>query len=203
VRAKLLLFALTAFAGFGQNANLAGLPEYGVILEGTINAPKVVNNSGKSLLGHVLHYEDSNGEGKLIQVLTTNEIMLNGHLQPVPTTWKPAVYNGVEPVKVMLDAVIFEDGHFVGPDKGQSFDKLSEILDAQVALARRVMNREPDIWTELENLTKPSAFHNQTWQVHSGLTFLVRDLIYIKNHYGEDKALKIAEFSASLPKLWR
>ena len=29
MRAKMLLFALSALAGFGQDANLLGLPEYG------------------------------------------------------------------------------------------------------------------------------------------------------------------------------
>jgi hypothetical protein len=41
VRAKLLLFTLTALAGFGQNANMVGLPEYGVTLSGTLDNPKL------------------------------------------------------------------------------------------------------------------------------------------------------------------
>lgn len=51
-----LLAATWGCVGWGQDAvqTLAGLPEYGVELTGTLKNPTIVNNSGKTIIGYVL-----------------------------------------------------------------------------------------------------------------------------------------------------
>ena len=54
----LALLAATTWGcvGWGQDAvqTLVGLPEYGVMLTGSVQNPTIVNNSGKTIIGHVL-----------------------------------------------------------------------------------------------------------------------------------------------------
>ena len=45
------------------NASLVGLPEYGVTLRGTVEEPTIVNGSGRTIIGHVLHFEYPEGGG--------------------------------------------------------------------------------------------------------------------------------------------
>jgi hypothetical protein len=220
MRAKLLLFTLTALAGLGQNANMVGLPEYGVILTGDIESPTpaIVDGSHKYLLAYVLRLTHANGGSLATPRLLTRNFRLNRPIisTPVPSNSIVAMVNGVvvsgpgagPVVKAILESVVFDDGQFVGTDS-RYFDNMSIQIDAERLLAQRVATQPPDIWTELSGLLEPSNFEairGKTTEEH--LVFLAQrslaqDLVQAKNKQGEAAAFEIANRSASLPVLWR
>jgi hypothetical protein len=218
MRAKLLLFTLTALAGFGQNANAVGLPEYGVVLTGDIESPTptIVDGSHKYLLAYVLRVTHANGGSIAAPRLLTRNFRLNLPINgtPVLSNSIAATVNGVvvsgpgagPVVKAILESVIFDDGHFVGTDS-RYFDNMSIQIDAERLLAQRVATQPPDIWTELSGLLEPSlANQGKTTEEH--LVFfaqrsLAQDLVQAKNKQGEAAAFEIAARSALLPNVWK
>lgn len=62
--------------------------------------------------------------------------------------------NGGAPVQAILDAVIFDNGEFVGSDSGQLFEMLSGQVDGERTLAQAVLGKEIS-WDELEVLAPP------------------------------------------------
>lgn len=218
MRAKLLLFTLTALASFGQNANMVGLPEYGVILTGDIESPTpaIVDGSHKYLLAYVLRVTHANGGSIAAPRLLTRNLRLNLPINgtPVLSNSIAATVNGVvvsgpgagPVVKAILESVIFDDGQFVGPDS-RYFDNMSIQIDAERLLAQHVATHPPDIWTELSGLLEPSlANQGKTTEEH--LVFfaqrsLAQDLVQAKNKQGEAAAFEVAARSALLPNVWK
>jgi hypothetical protein len=90
-------------------------------------------------------------------------------------------------VRVVLDALIFPDGQFVGPDMGQSFEELTKQLIAEQELAQRVSAARNDpakretILAEVTGLAQPYRpgprplydLLSQIWQES-----LARDLVF-------------------------
>lgn len=233
MRAKMLLFALSALAGFGQDANLVGLPEYGVELVGTIENPTIVNNSGKTIIGRVLRCEYGNvrGAGHYIN-LTTRGIRLNmknmaaglppgGTQSPLSGDVRPRIAsNSIPPqtitiTRCILDAIVFADGQFVGPDEGHYFEPMANQVIAEQAVAERVAAGRNDpaqreaVWAEITHLVPPPPFRPQRSRdpqatlVEQARISVARDLLSAKNESGEAAAYDIADREMAIPKLWR
>jgi hypothetical protein len=128
----LALLAVTCFAlvAWGQQTALVGLPEYGVELTGTVQNPTIVNNSGRTIIGHVQCMEYASGGCQYRRDLNTRDLRLNmknlsvERRAPVIVAYGP---NLTPPtfVRVVLDAVVFADGQVVGPDQGHNFEGMA------------------------------------------------------------------------------
>ena len=216
---------------------LAGLPEFGVTLTGTPAHPTIVNNSGKSLIGYVLRMEYASGQSGYGRTLNTRSLRLNvpalglggpasagippgGTLRleyptpPIVTSF-PSSQASTPPVRIRaaLDALIFSDGQFVGPDVGHNFEVLEKRLIAEQELAQRVSAARNDpakretILAEVTGLAQPHRSPrshdreqalSQIWQEQ-----LARDLVFAKNRAGEDAVFDVADREMAIPKLWR
>ena len=154
------LLALASALWGQQDASLVDLPEFGVTLSGTPAHPTLVNTSGKSLIGYVLRMEYASGQSGYGRTLNTRSLRLNvpalglggpasagippgGTLRleyptpPIVTSF-PSSQASTPPVRIRaaLDALIFSDGQFVGPDEGHNFEVLAKQLIAEQELAQ-------------------------------------------------------------------
>lgn len=228
---KYLVALLTlTWAASGQQAvqTLVGLPEYGVTLTGTVQEPVIQNNSAKTIIGHVIR-KDYAGGGAFTSVNFSDRG--TGGIPPGQFSTKRAVsrvvtaVNGVvqgvqrtQPfVAATLDAVVFADGEFVGPDTAHNFEQLSRRLAAEqevaalVSAARNDPTKQTAAWAELDRIRTGSARSDfDQFQ-------LVVDLLNSRSRRGAADAPDDREVSASgdaaaydmadkvlaIPKLWR
>jgi hypothetical protein len=215
----MLLFALPALVCYGQDPNMVGLPQYGVILTGTPESPTptIVDNAHKYLLAYVLRPTHANGGSIATPRLLTRNFRLNLPINGTPgvSSSVSLMANGVllsgpgagPVVKAVLESVIFDDGQFVGDSR--YFDNMSIQFDAERLLAQHVVTHPPDIWTELSGLLRPSnVLATQGRTLQESLVFvaqvsLAQDLLATKQKKGEDAAYEVAGRSALLPNVWR
>ena len=207
----------------GPNASLVGLPEYGVTLRGTVEEPTIVNGSGRTIIGHVLHFEYPEGGGYWRDLKTRGLRLDMKNLSagiPPGGTENPlsAVPGGPAPVrvhpaapkalsKVSLDLVVFANGEVVGPDSGNQFADMANQVIAEQELAERVSAARSDpaqreaIWAEVNRLIqKGDAPQPEAERLQ---TSLARDLDFAKSHAGEGTAYDIADREMKIPKLWK
>lgn len=171
---KYLVALLTlTWVASGQQAvqTLVGLPEYGVTLTGTVQEPVIQNNSGKTIIGHVIR-KDYAGGGALTSVNFSDRGA--GEIPPGQFSTKramsgvvTAVNGGVQRtqpfVAATLDAVVFADGEVVGPDTAHNFEQLSRRLAAEqevaalVSAARNDPTKQTAAWAELDRLRTGAA----------------------------------------------
>ena len=227
-------FALVAW---GQDAvqTLVGLPELGITLKGTPQEPTVVNNSGRIIIGYVLHLGYASGGGQDRRNLKTRGLRLNnvpalGLSRPLdagippggtesPLSHSPgsaALVDTYPPpppfVKAVLDAVVFADGEFVGPDTGHNFEVLANQLIAEQELALRVSAARSDptkresAWAEVALIAHPQRPlpHVPGQELaEMGQRVLASDLMFAKNRAGEAAGYDVADREMAIPKLWR
>ena len=207
----------------GLNASLVGLPEYGVTLRGTVEETTIVNGSGRTIIGHVLHFEYSEGGGYWRDLKTRGLRLEMKNLSagippggtenplsavpggPAPVRVHPAVPKALS--KVSLDLVVFANGEVVGPDSGNQFADMANQVIAEQELAERVSAARSDpaqreaIWAEVNRLIqKGDAPQSEAERLQ---TSLARDLDFAKSHSGEGTAYDIADREMKIPKLWK
>jgi hypothetical protein len=154
--------AVVAGVMLGQNEPaLVGMPELGVTLTGTAEHPEVVNNSGRGILGYVIVSLEANGHGSLMPILKTHELRM-ALLKPAPasgpmaTPPRSSFDNGGPTVQAILDAVIFDNGEFVGSDPWQYFVILSGQIDGERTLAQDILAGRVS-WEQLDAQRLPSS----------------------------------------------
>ena len=117
-------------------------------------------------------------------------------------------------VRVVLDALIFADSQFVGPDMGQNFEVLTTQLIAEQELAQRVSAARNDpakretILAEVTRLAQPPRGPRPVHDPEHVLKqisqeVLARDLVFAKNRAGEAAVFDVADKELAIPKLWR
>jgi hypothetical protein len=233
----LTLLAVTwGCVAWGQDAvqTLVGLPEYGVELTGTVQNPTIVNNSGKTIIGHVLCLEYAAlGGCQYRRNLKTRELRLNmknlsagippsgldsplsppsssGREFPSPprVMTQGVILDERTLVRVVLDGVVFADGHFVGPDQGHNFDDIANQIVAEqelaglVSAARNDPTQREAAWVEVNRI-----FQNRQTPAYSRTDrlklVLAADLLNTQKHDGEAAAYDVADREMAIPKLWR
>jgi hypothetical protein len=132
--------AYVALLGLSVMAQTTGLPQYGVLLEGTADAPVLKNNSAKRIFAYSLVYD--NGGSSTVDMLGQLQIQPissvsiapgvsylaglrsssipgggGGDRFPAPTQVRNASGMPTQHTSATLDAVLFDDGHVVGPDR--------------------------------------------------------------------------------------
>jgi hypothetical protein len=215
------LLALTSVIWGRQNGSLVGLPEYGVILMGTVEEPSIVNGSGRIIIGHVLHFEHEGGSSYWRELKTRGLRLDMKNLSagippggresplsadgPAPIRVHPAVSKTFS--KVSLDVVVFANGEVVGPDSGNYFADMANQVIAEQEFAQRVSVARYDptkreaIWAEVNRLIQRS--NGPQPEAERLQTSLARDLDFAKNRSGETAAYDVADRQKTIPKLWR
>jgi hypothetical protein len=206
-----------------QNVSLVGLPEYGMILMGTVEGPTIVNGSGRTIIGHVLHFEHEGGSSYWRDLKTRGlRLDLKNLSAGIPPGGREsplsAVPGGPPPIrvrrgvpktlsKVSLDVVVFANGEVVGPDSGNNFaDMANQVIAEQelavrVSAARRDPTKREGIWAEINRLIQRGSGPQP--EAERLQTSLARDLDVAKNHSGQAAAFDIADREMAIPKLWR
>ena len=228
------LLILLDGSGLAQNTSTSGvtfvgLSKYGIELSGDPRAPTIVNRSTKKVLGYVLKFADASGRGPVERILPLAAIHRGEATQIgiAPGAERKAVIThevippgGVAPrmyTRVILDAVLFEDGELVGPDTFEAFESMSTRLKAERDLAKLLLDsrtgapaQRDAAWSKIVQLSK-----NDTNNVNSGAppftntlynftqSTLARDLLRARDTKGEAAAFDIAQKSSSLPTVWR
>jgi hypothetical protein len=224
---------------------VVGLPEYGVTLTGTVQNPTIVNNSGKTIIGHVLGLGYASGGAQYRRNLTTHGLRLNmknlaagippggtesplSHSPTVVKAWGPTTLTPLTFARVVLDAVVFADGQFVGPDQGHNFEGMANQVIAEhelaglVSAARNDATKREAAWAEVMRLAchgcvdpggadlpeqdlskRPPPQNRPPEFLEWAQEVVARDLIFARNRAGDDAAYDIADREMSIPKLWR
>jgi hypothetical protein len=229
----LTLLSVTCFAlvAWGQQPALVGLPEYGVTLTGTVQNPVIVNNSGRTIIGHVLCLGYASGGAQCRRDLNTRGLRLNrknvsagippggteSPMSPLPNS--PAHKSPTTPIitnspnltpptftRVVLDSVVFADGQFVGPDSDHGFEAMSSWLIDEQELAALVSAARKDP-------AKRSAAWAEVNRIipnraHLGNSDIMKlelagDLLNTQKLEGEAAAYDVADREMAIPKLWR
>ena len=128
------------------STTLIGLPDLKIGIEGSFDAPTLVNNSGRTIIGYTLHVEDDSAMQSNIPVYRishgiapgTRDVLVRvddlGAAQAAGRQALPRhIHRDGTPVVVSrtsLDSVIFADGEFAGPDVGQSYRFSAAHIDA-------------------------------------------------------------------------
>jgi hypothetical protein len=189
--------------------------------------PDIVNNSDKTIIGHILRFEYENGRGTGQYInLKTCGIRLNvknlavGLLpgctespRPGDVQTRDANLIPLTIIRIVLDAIVFADGQFVGPDRGHNFERMANQVIAEQALAERVDAARNDpaqreaTWAEVARLiqppsTLPLSQDRQAEFVKQAQESVARDLLFAKNGSGEDAAYDVADRELAIPELW-
>lgn len=121
---------------------LTGLPKYGVLLEGAVSAPVIVNHSGHSILAYTLVWVAPNG-ARMPYTKSVVGQLRNSSAAGIPTNSSQAHHAGVEqrdsngqPLlagfdRVLLDSVLLDDGRLLGPDTAGGGDLLAGSIAAE------------------------------------------------------------------------
>jgi hypothetical protein len=157
--------AYLALVGLSAMAQTIGLPQYGLLLEGTANEPKLINNSSHQVVAYALIY-DNRGTSTvdLLEQLRTkpaSEVGIapgrtlevnrphlgasgggGGRGVPVGPQVKVRGGNGLPPehTTAALDAVLFEDGQLVGPDHSGQYERLTSQIKQEQEVASILLN---------------------------------------------------------------
>jgi len=217
------LFALAGLVllvgqfSFSQNApSLEGLPGFGVQLTGTPDAPAIVNNSGKLLIGFVVRFQNKAGHGPLYRTLLTLPQSAG-----IPSGSSATVSGGAQIaspgqsgpiVKAILDAVIFGDGQFAGPDNAHSYERLglrmkaiSQVGSMLTGVRNGTAAQQSQVWEQIAALAAATPTNTNTeqerfllWTQQTTANYLVH-----AKRSGSDAAFQLAEHYSSIPTLWR
>lgn len=205
--------------------SLVGLPDEGVTLSGDPTSPAIHNNSTRNIIGYTLRFQDARGNGTVeinLRFLALRGGQSNAGIAPgAQAQHSPGPSQGKAPSTgpaetASLDAVLFSDGEFVGPDRSRSFKAISatiygeQDLDAQVIT---IQSATPEA---------KSAFWEQVQRISQGLstTLTFRDstdlpgyrfrqkleaqrLLQTRQKYGDNAALNLATQTSVYPNLWR
>lgn len=215
-------------------AQTTGLPQYGVLLEGTADAPVLKNNSAKRILAYSLMY-DSGGTSTvdMLGQLRTQPLssvgiapgasygLRTGSFQgsipgggggdrfPVPPQTRDARGLPTQHTSATLDAVVFDDGHIVGPDKSGLFDRLSKQIKAEQDVAGILLNstdREA-AWQQIQTIASsppelpplPARGGGFVGALPPGRPQFARQLLFVRQRRGDVAAVKTAESTKNYP----
>jgi len=171
---------------------LIGLPDLKIGLEGSFDAPILVNNSDRAIIGYTLHIEGDCAMQSIIPVYRLDGIPPGAKdvfvrvddLDEARAAGRQALARAVHrdgsPVvvsRISLDSVIFADGEFAGPDAAQSYRFAVAHMDATREFAAQAL---ADM-TSIETAVRPSRSAS------------LRDCFYRKGKTGEQLTATAAE----------
>jgi hypothetical protein len=217
----MLLVASTALAQ-------TGLPQFGVVLGGTVNSPVIINNSSHRILAYTLSFDKGNGvpQNTLYMMMgqlrdqspSSAGIAPGANFQhPAGTQVQAQDASGKSPtagaIAVALDSVLFDDGTLVGPDKAGNFDSLLGRVQAEKDVHAILIgaNGAASVWATLEGFASgqtappivPGQSHNYQRQYLVEFRSYATELLTVRKRGGDAAALKAAHSSDSYPAIVR
>lgn len=216
---------------------LTGLPEHGLVLIGEPTHPTLENRSTRRVIIYVLRSETIHQGQTLFSTnvrnslqSTRNNVFLAKLGQPAAEpdhSIAPGASQVVEHVgeigmfpnteggtivSLSLDGVVFEDGEFVGPDNGHSFDNITATIAAERDLHRQVLADRAagtDPWEKVRTIaatpndaiTGPGAQRLYTMKQRIKAKELLSVIQAPKG--GVENAVHLARSSEVYPTIWR
>jgi hypothetical protein len=226
----LTVSALTLFIASGQESpsSLVGLPSDAITLIGNPTSPSVKNGSNRKVIGYTLKFEGASGNGPAYVQLSLRALRIQpetagiepGSVRPFSTPATvmrgPGQTTDSTYTRVRLDAVLFEDGELVGPDTVRSFESMTQRINAERHLARRLLaarNSQPSqrdaAWSDAILQAKvDTSRHLGGGGMDTDLYLatqagFAKELVGIRDKKGYDAAYQMAEISAKFPTVWR
>ena len=206
----------------------AGLPQFGVLVGGTVNSPVIINNSSHRILAYTLSFDKGNGAsyrslysmlGQLRRQPLSSTGIAPGANFPHPVGQAVQVQDagGKSPVAgataVSLDSVLFDDGTLVGPDHAGSFDKLLARVQAEkdVHAILTSTNGTASSWATLEGFASSQPViavppgHSRNYERQYLLSFktYAAELLRVRQRQGDAAALQLAHSSDVYPAIIR
>jgi hypothetical protein len=215
-----------------QNGRMVALPEYGVALTGSPKRPIITNNSTKTVIGYVLRFSDRDGRGPYLTALLiyprSAELLpgaskvatdaaqrsiqtASGHalaLRGGPQLAFNYLSTLIPPVCVIVDAVVFSDGEFAGPDDGKHFDAIALDLGVFRTIGQQLTTPVDKFqaWQQLSIFAGPPIDLNKPVAEETPEHLKQRIVAYLllsKKDSREESALELATYFSSIPALWR
>ena len=222
--------AYLVLLGLSAIAQTTGLPQYGVLLEGTANEPKLINNSPHRIVSYALIY-DNRGTSTLdllgqLRTKPISEVGIasgstfwptlgsidGGSIGRFPVPPQVRGNSGLPPEhnSVALDAVLFEDGHFVGPDRSGLYDRLTSQIRQEQEVAAILLDTTDRnaAWASIQSIAssppEPPARAQGTYGVGAGplpawRAQFARQLLSVRSAQGDAGAIKTAESTKNYP----
>jgi hypothetical protein len=201
---------------------LIGLPEFNVLLAGTLDAPMLQNRTTRTIIGfHVVRVP---GYGKTVMGRPSRNINLGPGQQILLQKGSAidVIINaagdivsgpGAPPHQaVILTAVIFDDGEVVGPGAEQMIQEQNSLIRAERDVHQMLLEKGHAVWSEIERIAQQdpktrSDLDPKTDTIAYALhqRMMAQELVRVRDAPlgGEDEAIKLAHTSESYPNLWR
>ena len=199
-----------------------GLPQYGVLLSGTVSSPIIVNNSSHRILAYTLLFDQKKRCVKPVRICdarpATQTAYILGGIAPLAShrhdsSAEVRDAKGQSPTigakAVVLDSVLFDDGTLVGPDKAGSFDQLTARIQAEKDVHAVVVtaNGADSVWTALERMAsgqtvpaiQPSRSQMYQYRYQSMFKTYAAELLNVRVRAGNAAALDLARSSVFYP----
>jgi hypothetical protein len=227
VRVSLLLAlgCMAALSGrqFAMAQSMVGLPDYGLSLSGTPAQPTLKNTGNRKVIVYALRFEALQPDGQAVPHTAIRSALLairNGNANEdvsVPAHGertfapRPNEIPGIAS-NVSLDGAIFEDGQFVGPNLGASYEWVVAGLNAQrdlynSVLANHESGKDPDaVWAPVQALAANEPLGSQSraqWNYAKRQKLFAQELINVRELHGDEAAYDLARKVEKLPKIWR
>jgi hypothetical protein len=232
----ILLFSVSSTA----MAQLIGLPQYGVILTGTPDDPVVLNQSPHRILLYALRLQRGDQDRfpasrvrDFLGELTTLQIAPNGPgIAPGATSLSvlqmtaPQTRNAAGQrtdmgyTQATLDAVLFDNGQFVGPDVSRTFESTTERINGELSvhsllLSAKTAAEVAAAWAKIKEIVetpaapsipasgvpgvgRPGFGDPSFWPRQSA-----RVLLNVRDRMGEPAAFALAASTQAYPKIQR
>jgi hypothetical protein len=194
------------------------LPEYGVLLTGTLENPVIENHSGRTVIAYTVVIPEQDGSMSVHQILLTihmpdglpdggllrvyGNVLVNpaGPVQGPVQSSAREVSPG-QPVTATLQNVVFADGQFVGVDEHGTFESFGKRLKAIVEIG---LLGKAGAWGQIETIA-PGPFRLPTAPPSDEGHFrqlAAARLVEARKFEDDAAASQLAEIFSSLPTLW-
>jgi hypothetical protein len=211
---------------------LNSLPDLGLILSGNSSRLTIQNNTSRRVIAYALRLEQiqSINEKKAQTVIRSALLAIrNGQLGSegisIPAngtqTFLPQPTDLTPVTSISLDAALFEDGEFVGPDAGGSYEWITAGVNAQRDLYETLLaDKKAGIygegtWQKILAVASGQALSTTRQQTSTRLTmsaqkaYLTRqkifaeELLRVREMQGDEAALTLASKGESYPTIRR
>lgn len=240
IHGVLPLFTLLYSVSSSAMAQLTGLPQYGVILTGTADDPVVLNQSPHRFLVYALRLQKGDRDRyaatrvrDFLGELTTLQLAPNGpgiapgatslsvpQMQATQTKNAAGQRTDIGYTQATLDAVLFDNGQFVGSDVSRTFERTTERINGELSvysllLSAKTAAEVAAAWAKIKEIAetpaapstpasgvpgagRPGFGDPSFWPRQSA-----RVLLNVRDRMGEAAAFALVASTQSYPKIQR
>jgi hypothetical protein len=180
-----------------------------VVLGGTAANPTIINHTGRRILAYTLMIDGYASITNLMGELRNRPLASVG-IGPGETFLHNSLHRpqmNRKPVKITVDAVVFDNGYVAGPDKSGTFEQLSAQIKAEHDVHRVLVHgQDASDWTRIQSMADgqfPDPEGSSRYRYRYRLTMKLHadELLRVRSRSGDAAALKLAHSSETLPTL--